>query len=79
MAPGASEDERGLLRDPCQVNVHLIEVRQLKGTSFLLDGITLAPPNPICKVQFSAGTVKRMQATEMWFVGVSVPLAIRVP
>ena len=64
MAPAANEDEKGLLRDPCQVNVHLIEVRQLKGTSFLLDGITRALPNPRCKVQFSAGTVKRMQATK---------------
>ena len=62
----ANEDEKGLLRDPCQVRVHLIEVRGLKGTGFLMDGATTALPNPLAKVQLSAGSVKRMQATEMF-------------
>ena len=59
MAPAANEDPHGLLRDPCQVRVHLIEARQLRGTGAAL-------PNPLAKVQLSAGTVKRMQATEMF-------------
>tara|TARA_B110001452_G_scaffold264206_1_gene266845 strand:- start:238 stop:4518 length:4281 start_codon:yes stop_codon:yes gene_type:complete len=48
------------MKDSYQIRVHIIEARQLRTMSGQSD-----LPNPVAKVHLNAGTVKRMQATDI--------------
>ena len=59
LATAGGRSQPYMLRDTCQIRVHLIEARQLKPTA----GADL--PNPVAKIHLKAGPIERMQTTRI--------------